>query len=55
VMKAIIQDRYGPPDDILQLREIDKPVVEDDEVLVRARNEPSQLILSITGYHREDL
>ena len=33
-MKAIVQDRYGPPD-VLQLREIDRPNVKDDEVLVR--------------------
>ena len=33
-MKAIVQDRYGSPD-VLQLRDIDKPVVKDDEVLVR--------------------
>lgn len=36
-MKAIVQDRYGSPDDVLQLREIDKPVVADDEVGVRVR------------------
>jgi NADPH:quinone reductase-like Zn-dependent oxidoreductase len=35
-MKAIVQDRYGSPD-VLELREIDKPVVKDDEVLVRVR------------------
>ena len=35
-MKAIVQDAYGSPD-ILELRDIDKPVVEDDEVLVRVR------------------
>src|SRR5215218_6052499 len=34
-MRAIVQDRYGSPDDVLELREIDKPVVKDDEVLVR--------------------
>jgi NADPH:quinone reductase-like Zn-dependent oxidoreductase len=33
-MKAIVQDTYGSPD-VLQLREIDKPVVGDDEVLLR--------------------
>jgi len=33
-MKAIIQDRYGSPD-VLQLREVDKPVAADNEVLVR--------------------
>src|SRR3712207_1251836 len=33
-MKAIVRDTYGSPD-VLELREIDKPVVKDDEVLVR--------------------
>lgn len=33
-MKAIVQDGYGSPD-VLQLREIEKPVVGDDGVLVR--------------------
>jgi NADPH:quinone reductase-like Zn-dependent oxidoreductase len=37
MMKAIVQDRYGPPDEVLQLREVDIPVVGDDEVLVRVR------------------
>ncbi len=33
-MKAIVQDKYGSTD-VLVLQEIDKPVVKDDEVLVR--------------------
>jgi NADPH:quinone reductase-like Zn-dependent oxidoreductase len=33
-MKAIVCDKYGAPD-VLELREVDKPVVKDDEVLVR--------------------
>jgi hypothetical protein len=37
MMKAIVQDKYGSPDDFLQLQEIDKPVVGDDEVPVRVR------------------
>src|SRR4051795_1204922 len=35
-MRAIVQDKYGSPD-VLELREVDKPVVKDDEVLVRVR------------------
>jgi NADPH:quinone reductase-like Zn-dependent oxidoreductase len=35
-MKAIVQGRYGSPD-VLELREIDTPNVNDDEVLVRVR------------------
>ena len=33
-MKAIVQDTYGAPD-VLQLRDIDTPVVGDDDLLVR--------------------
>jgi NADPH:quinone reductase-like Zn-dependent oxidoreductase len=33
-MKAIVQDRYGSPA-VLQARDIDKPEIRDDEVLVR--------------------
>jgi NADPH:quinone reductase-like Zn-dependent oxidoreductase len=35
-MKAIVRDRYGPPD-VLELKDIDKPVVKGDEVLVRVQ------------------
>jgi NADPH:quinone reductase-like Zn-dependent oxidoreductase len=35
-MKAIVQVQYGLPD-VLQLKDIDKPVAGDDEVLVRVR------------------
>ncbi|KPJ92183.1 MAG: hypothetical protein AMS18_07890 [Gemmatimonas sp. SG8_17] len=35
-MKAIVQEKYGSPDD-LELREVAKPAVGDDDVLVRVR------------------
>ncbi len=35
-MKAIRRDRYGPPD-VLELRDIERPVARADEVLVRVR------------------
>jgi NADPH:quinone reductase-like Zn-dependent oxidoreductase len=35
-MKAIVRDTYGSAD-VLELRDIDKPVVGDDDVLVRVR------------------
>jgi NADPH:quinone reductase-like Zn-dependent oxidoreductase len=35
-MKAIVHHRYGSPD-VLALQEIDKPVVNEDQVLVRVR------------------
>ena len=33
-MKAIFHERYGRPD-VLELREVDRPVIEDEQVLVR--------------------
>lgn len=35
-MKAIVQDRYGPPE-VLRLRDVDTPTPGDDEVLVRVQ------------------
>jgi NADPH:quinone reductase-like Zn-dependent oxidoreductase len=35
-VKAIVRDRYGSPD-VLRLEEIEKPVVKDQDVLVRVR------------------
>jgi len=34
-MKAIVQDKFGSPDDVLELKDIDKPLFKEDEVLVR--------------------
>jgi len=34
-MKAIVQDKYGSPGDVLTVQEIDKPAIAEDEVLVR--------------------
>jgi NADPH:quinone reductase-like Zn-dependent oxidoreductase len=36
-MQAIIQDRYGPAEEVLRLQEVDTPQVGADEVLVRVR------------------
>ncbi len=36
-MTAIIQSKYGSPDDVLQLQEVAKPTVGDNEVLIRVR------------------
>ncbi|MGD8867906.1 MAG: NAD(P)-dependent alcohol dehydrogenase, partial [Gemmatimonadales bacterium] len=39
-MKAIVQQEYGPPEEVLELRDIDKPSVRDHDVLVRVRAAP---------------
>jgi len=36
-MRAAVQERYGPPREVLGLRDIDKPEIGDDDVLVRVR------------------
>jgi NADPH:quinone reductase-like Zn-dependent oxidoreductase len=35
-MKAVVQDRYGPPE-VLRIEEVERPVPRDDEVLIRVR------------------
>ena len=51
-MKAIVQTRYGSPSDVLHLREVDKPVVGDDEVLVRvhAASVHADVWVVVTGH-----
>ena len=36
-MKAIVYYKYGAPVDVLKLQDVDKPVIKDDEVLVRVQ------------------
>jgi len=37
-MKALVQDRYGPPEEVLRMAETPRPACGDDEVLVRVRS-----------------
>jgi NADPH:quinone reductase-like Zn-dependent oxidoreductase len=34
-MRAVVQDRYGAPEDALRIADVDRPVPQEDEVLVR--------------------
>ena len=36
-MQAIVQNRYGAPERVLELEEVDRPRVGDDDVLIRVR------------------
>lgn len=36
-MKAMVQHRYGPPEQVLRFEDVDVPAVPDDEVLVRVK------------------
>jgi NADPH:quinone reductase-like Zn-dependent oxidoreductase len=37
LVQAIVHDRYGAPDDVLELRQLDRPAIREGEVLVRVR------------------
>jgi NADPH:quinone reductase-like Zn-dependent oxidoreductase len=34
-MRAVVQDRYGPPEEVLRVAEVERPAPTEDEVLVR--------------------
>jgi len=36
-MKALVQDKYGAPQDVLTLQEIEKPTIGEEDVLVQVR------------------
>jgi NADPH:quinone reductase-like Zn-dependent oxidoreductase len=36
-MKAALRERYGSPEEVVELKEIERPIPADDEVLVRVR------------------
>jgi NADPH:quinone reductase-like Zn-dependent oxidoreductase len=40
-MRAIVQTQYGAPDEVLELQEVDQPVPNADEVLVRVLAPPT--------------
>ena len=51
-MKALVQDRYGPPE-VLHIEEVERPVPEDDEILIRVRS--STVTQTDTHARRADL
>ncbi|MEA2538197.1 MAG: hypothetical protein QOF11_2431 [Chloroflexota bacterium] len=51
-MKAVVQDRYGPPE-VLRIEEVERPVPKDDEMLIRVR--ASTVTQTDTHVRRADL
>ena len=64
-MRAVVQDRYGPPEEALRIDEVERPEPKEDEVLVRVnastvtrgdamgvRHEEYKLIRVFTGIRR---
>ncbi len=51
-MKAVVQDRYGPPE-VLRIEEVERPVPKADEILVRVRS--STVTQTDTHARRADL
>ncbi len=51
-MKAVVQDRYGPPE-VLRIEEVARPVPKDDEILIRVRS--STVTQTDTHARRADL
>ena len=50
-MKAVVQDRYGPPE-VLRVADIERPVPKDDEVLIRVHaSTVSQSDTHVRGAH----
>jgi NADPH:quinone reductase-like Zn-dependent oxidoreductase len=50
-MKAVVQDRYGPPE-VLRVGEVERPMPQDDEVLIRVRAATvSQTDTHVRGAH----
>jgi hypothetical protein len=51
-MKAIIWTKYGPPD-VLQLREVEKPIPQANELLIRNYATPSIALARGAGFRLE--
>jgi NADPH:quinone reductase-like Zn-dependent oxidoreductase len=51
-MKAVVQDRYGPPE-VLRIEEVERPVPKDDEILIKVR--ASTVTQTDTHARRADL
>jgi NADPH:quinone reductase-like Zn-dependent oxidoreductase len=51
-MRAVVQDRYGPPD-VLRIEEVERPVPKDDEILIRVQ--ASTVTQTDTHARRADL
>ena len=51
-MRAIVQEGFGAPSEVLRVTEVDKPTMSEDEVLVRVRATSVHIgaVYGIRGY-----
>ena len=51
-MKAAVYTRYGPPEVVVQIVDLEKPVPKDDEVLVKVRAALPPAVRKASGFPR---
>jgi hypothetical protein len=52
-MKAAVYTRYGPPD-IVQIKDVEKPVPKDNEVLIQVRAAKAPIKVNLEETHESN-
>jgi len=51
-MKAAVYTRYGPPEVVVQIANVEKPVPKDNEVLIKVRAALPPAVRKASGFPR---